>query len=452
VAVEDESMRARFLLPLLLLALVALASVARADPWGLATDPADAGAAPGQERAAPGDVRLVIDVPEPGARVESSTHMAEVRGTAVGAGAEADEHDVMIVIDVSWSTRVASGIDVNEDGVVGEDPHLGLYLPGEYPEDVRSTDPEDTILHAEVKAARLLIDSLDPRRHRVGIVSFSGVVDPVTNKQVSPDQQDAWLESPLTHDFAQAHRALDRILAKGPHGATNFAAGIRLATRELAGFSGAESAPRPGAQRVMLFLTDGIPSFPVGRADTMDSGDIEAAIHAARAAHAAGVRINVYAIGPEALTAPRAATEVARVTLGTYTPLLEPGTIIHALQAVSFVNVEDVGVVNLTTRETAGDVRLHPDGRFVAFVPVQEGRNRLLVSAVGSDGGETSAELELDFRLAENLDDRMRERELARLRRINDELLRHLEAERIRRERSRVRMERELEIRAVSPE
>ena len=46
----------------------------------------------------------------------------------------------------------------------------------------------------------------------------------------------------------------------------------------------------------------------------------------------------------------------------------------------------------------------------------------------------------------------MKERELARLRKLNDELLRHVEAERIRREKRRQRMEREIDIRAVRPE
>lgn len=445
-------MRVQLLLPLLLTALAAGPSAAEGSGTGMgavepgAVEPAAAEGGPAQ------GVRLVIDLPGPGGTVEASTHMAEVRGTALAAGQGSSEYDLMVVIDVSWSTRAASGIDVNENGVIGEDPYLGLFAPGEYPEDVRSTDPGDTILHAEVKAARILIDSLDPRRHRVGIVTFSGKVDPATNMQASSDQKDAWLELPLTHDFAGAHQALDRILEKGPHGATNFAAGIRLATVELAGFSDAVSTPRPGAQRVMLFLTDGIPSFPVGRADTMDPGDIEAAVNAARVAHSAAIRINTYALGPDALTRPVAATEVARVTLGTFTPLVEPGAIVAALQAVSFANVEDVGVLNLTTRESAPDVRLNPDGSFVAFVPVREGRNRVLVNALASDGSETNAELEFDFRLQESLDDRMRERELARLRRINDELIRHLEAERIRREKRRMRMERELEIRPVTPD
>ena len=128
--------------------------------------------------------------------------------------------------------------------------------------------------------------------------------------------------------------------------------------------------------------------------------------------------------------------------------MLEPGAIVAALQSVSFANVEDVGAVNLTTREVASDVRLNPDGSFVAFVPVREGRNRVLINAVASDGSEVNREIRFDFRVKETEDARMRERELARLRRINAELIRHLEAERIKAERRRRRMQRELEIRA----
>jgi hypothetical protein len=357
----------------------------------------------------------------------------------------------MIAIDVSQSTKAASGADVDGDGEIGENPHEGLYLPGEYPDDVWSTDSEDTILAAEITAARALLESVDPERVRVGLLTFSGQVNLETGRQISRNQQDANLEVPQTRDYDRVRRALDQVAARPPRGATNFAAGIRLATQELAGLSGAVSTTRPDSKKVILFLTDGFPTFPSGRATVSDPGDLEAAVNAARVAHAAGIRINSYALGTQALTRPIAATEIARVTLGTFTPVLEPGAIVATLQAVSFANIEDIGVLNLTTREHAPDVRLNPDGSFVAFVPVQEGKNRVLVNALASDGGEANLELEFEFRVKES-EGRMKERELARLRRLNDELLRHMEAERIRREKRRQRMEREIDIRAVRPE
>jgi hypothetical protein len=435
---------------ILILALLGLfpGAIARADPPSPSPGAVGASAAPA---ANPGGIRLAIERPVGGSLVESKMHMAELRGTASAAGDRANSFDVMIAIDVSQSTREASGADVDEDGEIGEDPHLGLYLPGEYPDDVSSTDPDDTILAAEVKAAGALLEGLDSKRVRVGLLSFSGEVDPKTGRQVTRNQRDAKLEVALTHDYARVRRALADVGARPPRGATNFAAGIRLATQELAGLSGAVSSQRSSAKKVILFLTDGVPSFPAGKASVSDPGDLEAAVNSARVAHAAGIRINTYALGTQALTRPIAATEIARVTLGTFTPVLEPGAIVAALQTVSFANIEDVGVLNLTTREHAPDVRLNPDGSFVAFVPVREGSNRVLVNALASDGGEANLELEFRFRVKES-EGRMKERELARLRRLNKELLLHLETERIRREKRRQRMEREIDIRAVRPE
>jgi hypothetical protein len=437
---------------ILILALLALVtgSVAQADPPipspGLAA--VEAATAPAPD---PARVRLHIERPTGGSLVESKMHMAEIRGTATHAGGQPKHFEVMIAIDVSQSTREASGADVDGDGEIGEDPHLGLYLPGEYPDDVFSTDPDDTILAAEVRAARALLESVDSKRVRVGLLTFSGEVDPKTGRQISRNQRDAKLEVALTQDYTRVRRALDGVGARPPRGATNFAAGIRLATQELAGLSGAVSSARPDTKKVILFLTDGFPTFPAGQATVSDPGDLEAAVNAARVAQAAGIRVNTYALGTQALTRPIAATEIARVTLGTFTPVLEPGGIVATLQAVSFANIEDVGVLNLTTREYAPDVRLNPDGSFVAFVPVREGSNRVLVNVLASDGGEASFELEFKFRVKES-EGRMKERELARLRRLNDELLRHMEAERIRREKRRQRMEREIDIRAVRPD
>ncbi|MGI9432429.1 MAG: vWA domain-containing protein [Myxococcota bacterium] len=431
-------------------ALLIAAASATAQPQIREIDPFDE-AAPVQAapQAAPErGIRVLIETPAAGKTVESPTHVAEVRGNAISTGDRPQSFDLMIAIDVSQSTRHASGADVDGDGEIGEDPHIGLYAPGEFPDDVYSTDPEDTILNAEVAAARALLGGLTSGRTRVGLVTFSGAVDLETGRQKSRDQQDAELQVALTEDFSQVHAALDRVLARGPHGATNFAAGIRLATRELANLSGAVSRPVPGAQRVVLFLTDGLPTFPHGQATVEDPGDLEAAVGAARVAQSAGIRINTYAIGTNALARPMGATEVARATLGTFTPVIEPAAIGAALQSVSFANIEDVAIVNLTLREDTPDVRLNPDGSFVGFVPVQEGANRLLVNAVSSDGSEANVELSFNFKLARN-QGKMLERDLAELRELNRNLLLHMEAERIKREKRRQRVEKELEIRAV---
>ena len=107
-------------------------------------------------------VRVVVESPRPGERVENRVDQAPIRGTATAAGERPSEFDVMIVIDVSRSTEAASGVDVDADGEVGVDPHLELLPPGAYPDDVLSTDPDDTILHAAAQAARTLVKGLAP--------------------------------------------------------------------------------------------------------------------------------------------------------------------------------------------------------------------------------------------------------------------------------------------------
>ena len=407
-------------------------SLRRAGVWTLALTGLVAMAISGSRMAlAAGEerVQILIDSPAPGVRVESQVHQARISGNAVAEGDEPQNYDVMLAIDVSASTRAASGSDVDGDGVVGVNPLLELLPPTAYSAETLSSDPKDSILHAEVAAARALIERVDPRRVRVGVISFAGEVDPMTGKRKHLDQQDAWVDAPLTSDLAQIHRTLDAIVARGARGATNFAAGVRLGIRELSGLSGARSGSRPEAKKVLLFLTDGAPTLPSGRGNQIDPGDSEAAVRAAQVAHRAGITINTYALGPGALTYPEVVTEMARVSLGTYTPVQNPGDIIMLLQGVTFANVEDVVFTNVTTGDFSTDVRLNPDGSFQGYVPVQEGPNRVRVIALASDGSRGAVEFEFEFSRSE-LGGRDKLRELEDIQRQNKALeLRRLELE-----------------------
>lgn len=397
-----------------------------------------------------GAVHVLLRSPRSGESVENRVHLAPIQGSAASSGERPAWYDVMIVLDVSFSTRCASGIDVNGDGRLGLNPRLELLPPGSYPEDACSTDPGDSVLAAEVAGARRLIQALDPKRVRVGLIAFSGDVDKETGERLDPNQADAWLQVPLTGEYAEVERALDAVMERGPHGATNFSAGLRLGITELAGMSGARSEPRKGAKAVILFLTDGTPTFPIGRAEDSDAGDIEAAINAAKLAHQAGITVNTYAVGPDALTNPIAATEMARVTLGSFTPVKNAGDIVAVLQGVSFANIEDVVVTNLTTGDFSTDVRLEPDGSFSGFVPVREGRNRLRVTALATDGQHGSVEVEIDFKMA-GLSDRELAKELDRIRERNKQLQLLVERKRIEEFRQREKQRKELEIEAETP-
>ena len=392
-----------------------------------------------------GAVRIVIDEPKRGDPVRNDVHQAPIRGSAFAEGKRRLAVDVMIAIDISGSTRAASGTDVDGDGEIGFDPHTEQVPPGLYPAGMRSTDPQDTILAAEIAAADALLQNLDPTHLRVGVLSFGGEINPVTLQQAAYGQQDAWVEIPLTSDFDRVRRALRDILARGPRGGTNFAAGIRLAVTELASFPGARSAPRPEAEKILMFLTDGVPSFPVGSSRESDPGDTEAALSAARVAGKAGITINTYALGPNALGNPIAATEMSRRTLGTFTPVKNPGDVITYLQGVTFSNVEDVIFTNLTTSEISEDVRLLPDGSFSGYVPVREGINRVRVTALATDGSEGFTEFDLEFGVSGRTS-RELTLELDGIRKQNRELQLLVEREKVRQFRERQRKALKLEV------
>jgi hypothetical protein len=377
-------------------------------------------ALPGTAAADEYDVRVKVANPLPDSVVRGRTDMAPVSGVASADGARPAVFDVMIVLDVSGSTKYPSGIDVDEDGELGETrTALMKALP-----DVANTDPDDSVLAAEVQAANALLNELDPRRVRVGLVSFSGEVDPSTGRRKSEQQLDAHLEQPLTRDFDAVRRALEAVQLRGSSGGTNMEAGVKLATLELAGLPGAQSTSNPHAKGVILLLTDGKPSLPYGLANQEDQQDIEAVIDAGRLAKTAGILVNTYGLGPVAIDYPIAATEVARATGGAYTPVRRPGDIVSLLSGVTFANVEDVVAVNLTTGEMAGpnDVELLPDGSFSGFVPVRPGKNRIRVSALASDGTRGSTEFEIEFH-HQDLTDAELDAELERIRKRNKELM-----------------------------
>ena len=115
-------------------------------------------------------VHVEIDTPINGAVVGEAPCGLYVAGRALALQGDMRQFDVMIVIDTSRSTIDMTGADINGNGVVGT-PHLGtvgsMFSLG-------STDSGDSILAAEIAAARQVVRGLDPRTTRLGLVTFAG--------------------------------------------------------------------------------------------------------------------------------------------------------------------------------------------------------------------------------------------------------------------------------------
>jgi Mg-chelatase subunit ChlD len=332
-------------------------------------------AAPPPERQTVGLRDLTVEIETPGnGEIVGDELGVFLSGRAIAPYGDFQTLDVVFVIDTSGSTAAPSGMDVNGNGTVGS-PQLGVVgsVLG-----LGSTDAGDSILSAEVAAARQFLSRLDARRTRVALVTFAGedLGDGVFERP-SPDS--ALTEVGLTHEYRDVEKALLRVLRRGPSGLTHMAAGVDQATIELLGLRGAYSKKDPKSDKIVVFLTDGQPVMPRG-------GPTQAVLRAAQRGKKAGVRFYTFGIGEEALAGPLAITQLAEVTGGTFTPVREAGRLPQLIAEVDFAEIETLTVRNVTLGTPAHAVEMGADGTFGALVPLKAGKNEIEVVAVSSDG------------------------------------------------------------------
>ncbi len=338
-------------------------------------------------------VHLEIEYPPEGVVMADTACGVFIAGRAIAHHGELVQFDVMLVLDTSRSTVEPTGADINGNGVVGK-PYLGRI--GSIFDVGGSTDPGDSILAAEVAAARQLLRSLDPRSTRVGVATFAGEPPGATGGFLtrSPRRPALTLEA-LTSDYSRVNRALDDILSRDPQGATHMAAGVDQATIELMGLRGALSVTNPGSEKIVLFFTDGQPTLPYGPGYERDN--VRAVLRAANRAHRAEIRIHSFAIGPDALEGPIAPVEIAQRTNGYFTPVRHPADLVNVVEEVSFANLESVVVRSATTGIDAQSFRATADGSFSAFVKMEPGENHIEVHARANDGTEVTRRIAVQF-------------------------------------------------------
>jgi len=301
-------------------------------------------------------------------------------GLFVAGRAGLPKLDLVIVLDTSVSTAAPSGTDIDGDGQVGR-AELGWVG---YTKEYFSTDHGDSILSAEVAAARQLAQIMDPRRTRFGLVSFSGgPVDLVRGEPVLPN---AVTRVPLTSDLVRLEEGLEALREGTPAGGTHMAAGIDQATVELLGLPGAVSTADPAHSRAAVLLTDGTPTQPYGY--DRPAENVRAALRAADRARRARVRVSTVALGPLALEAPVAAVEIAERTGGAFVPVRNAANLLQVIAEVRITDPVRVEIVNRSRGETARDFRMTPGGSWGGFVPLAPGENRIEVVARTEAGVE----------------------------------------------------------------
>ena len=306
-------------------------------------------------------VYVEVDAPHSGDLVREPMALVEVRGW-VGTGLRG-KHDVMIVVDLSASTFRASGVDVDGDGVIGRTlPNL----QGEHPV-LWTTDFGDTIVSAELEAARRLIERLDPQTTRMGLVSFGG---------------NAKLEAPLGSSRERLLAALSAIPPLPNENGTYIYGALEEA---IAAFGPQPSGAAERRQRQILLLSDGVPTAPEPASAAQSTS-----VHAARNAARAGARISAFALGPTAAERRVQFEEIVNANGGSLVVLDAAADIVEFVPYMSWTRIAKLELTNATTGAAGRAVRLFPDGTFDGFAPLVLGRNEIRLDAV-SEGGAKQA-------------------------------------------------------------
>jgi Mg-chelatase subunit ChlD len=319
--------------------------------------------------------KVQILSPKDGSRITQEQNSVLVSGKVATDGGRTPNVDIVFVIDISGSTSMYAGVDFGDLSQVPDNSgsigfgrpqfSIGGFGVGHPP----FRNLRNSILAAEVGAARRLLLQLNSQTTRIGVVTFS---------------EGAKVVQPLINDFERVRRVLDDILRAGPYGGTNMAEGIRTAITELIGIGASEK--RTDAVRVEFLLTDGFPTMPIGGGRQVTEEDTNFAINAARLAGKAGIKVHVFALGEEALSYPRAAVGIAKESGGIYTPVSRAADVLAVVENISIVGVDYVQIINQTTGQKATQLRLAADGFFSSAVPVAQGLNQIEVFVRASDG------------------------------------------------------------------
>lgn len=317
--------------------------------------------------------RLRIDAPVSGETLQAP--LVEVRGQA--AARELGAHDLVLVLDLSESSLLPSGWDVDGDGPKGRTDSAFLArltarpeFPPSLVQRLSEIDFDDSVLAATLAAARALITRLDDSggQHRIGIVIFSDRASVAAPLGASRAALDGALEQ-IRDTFYRELRG------------TNFGDAIGTAQLLLQPDSAAGvTGPPAGRDQSILLLSDGTPTLP-------PHGDRarQHALYAAGAAAAAGIRVFPFELSRSADKA-HVLEEIAARSGGRFERLERPGDAIARLRRTDLAGLEELRITNTTTGAPARALRTFPDGSFDAFVELTPGANRIRTQVRTTNG------------------------------------------------------------------
>lgn len=304
---------------------------------------------------------LDIEFPADEERVTELIPLLEVRGRAVAG--PVTPYDLVIALDLSASTLLPAGHDIDGDGIVGQ-LRKGAFRMGRQRPKKWTTDPGDTIARAELLAARRLLRRLDERWTQVSLVTFAGT-SRVRARLGNPED---------------ALMALDRVKVTRSLSGTNISSAIRVGIRAL------RNSP-PDRERILVILSDGYPTAPAPEFHARN-----AALRAAKRAAELGIRIYTFALGDGGLERPDVLEQLATSTGGKFFEVRDPGEIVRHLPRLDVALLANVKLTNRTNGAEGRTVRVFGDGSFDGYVRLQTGKNALVVEASAPDGEQFRVE------------------------------------------------------------
>jgi len=328
-------------------------------------------------------VGVRIDSPASGDLIEGHSPCEDrvvVEGVAATQGRQ-PPFDLILILDASGSTRAPSGADIDADGETGVATPEG------------SSDPGDSLLAAEVLAAKRLLGELEGLDVRAAVIDFSAVLsDPSLGEQGR-----LRLVQELTPDLDAARSALDDVLASGSAGATDYAGPLLLARDEWLARGESERSA------VALFLTDGKPTFPRYPYDSTQVQDVVAAREAAAECAAAGLQVDTLALGD--FDDIGILGDIATITGGRERGSVSAVDLYDELIELDLSGIETVVVVNDSTGE-AVNAELAPDGSFSAEIALAPDFNaiRVIVVPEGGEAYELECAVSISYSCFEELD------------------------------------------------
>jgi von Willebrand factor type A domain len=312
-----------------------------------------------------GTPSLRLELPE---QLRSSVPLAEFRGRVEVN--ELSGADVVFVIDLTNTTLEATGVDSNENGVVGVDrpwanQNTRSDVRWQRPARTWTSDFGDAIVSVELESTKQLVRALAERNCRVGIVTFTGKARVLA--ELGPPEA--------------ALQALERLKVRVDRTGTLPKVAFQRAGRMLD-----EAQPDRGLRRrpVVVFLSDGCET------NYNQEGIRRDAERSATELAERGISVHTLGFGDDEAKDPTIMGRIAAFGHGLYLH------VDHAREAVGLVapklTISELPVTNRSDPTASPRaVRSFADGSFDGFVPLVPGDNTIEIEAVLADGRRARA-------------------------------------------------------------